>query len=541
MMPRWWRLGAGLGGLGALAVAPYLAGACVLVALGLPLADVEYRLALRYWQALAQPELAPYAARIRYAAVIGASVLPTAWALLAWCGWRRAEGTPKAVTGTALRRARELHRERAWRSRREPLLGRDGWRRVALPTDHSLLIAAPGYPASHEALRGIVRDVRGPMLVIDMEGALHASTAGWRATHGPVRRLTPFGGDHPWNPLAHAWRQGRLLDERVAALAAQWYPPHRPDESAVVTHVRSLFVALAGALDDILRAADTPVPPAPGDLWRLFEPATAVDAFRDRLRMLAATEGVGPERACAIEDCATMDDDSLRRVIERWREPLAMYADETIDAHTRGVRRAPASGTTYLHIPYEHRHIATPVIEAAVAQWLEQAGEHADATIVIHALDLYPALPLLAGSTEVRCIATTRNTEKLLHAYGDGAHRVARRFDALAIHRPENGKQGRREAAAVAHLLQAHDARLSQGVSVDAEALGHLGRHEQALIVPAVGLAVRCRTSMPRSHAPHPFPEIHGEVMAFPKPLATLLAASRAGTCRAADLPVAPT
>ncbi len=233
MMPLVWRLGAGLGGLGAIVIAPYLAGACILAVLGLPLTSLRFGLAYAYWQALDLPAFAAYAARIRWAGGFGLALAPAAWGYGVTRLWRLVARTvPAAVRPPALPRASGLA------GRRCGLAGTTG-------PDHTPatpLSPAPGRIAAagrtdlwrhpRGAEECAVRDnLRAPLLVIDLDGAMHDATAGWRAAFGDVHRLALLGGGRPWNPLAIAWTDWGLDRSALDALAAYWYPragSHRP-------------------------------------------------------------------------------------------------------------------------------------------------------------------------------------------------------------------------------------------------------------------------------------------------------------------------
>jgi len=447
------------------------------------------------------------------------------------CKWRPGAGlggmgacaiAPSITARSRIGTPRDL-RDRAWRDSSQPMLSRRGLRRLALPRDHSLLIASGDYPAAHEVLRGLLRDARGPLLVIDMDGAMHASTAGWRT--GPVRRLSPFGGDHPWNPLAYAWTPERLRRDRITELAALWYPGRGETERAIATHVRNLFIALTGAVDDVLRHTNTVAPPAPGDLWRLAIDSDDTRTFRERLCTVAAADGVRSVYANVLAACARLDDVSLTRVLRRLKEPLELLEHEACDTGTRGLRAfATGTGSTYLHVPYARRKQATPLIEAVVTQWVASARDHAGATLAVHALDLFPALPSLTAASGIRCIATVRNLENLLLAYDRKAHDLARRFDLVALHAPDTTRQASRDAGAIAQCAKAHGNPEAELATRDLVALR---AGEQMLIGPTLPRPIRCRIARPRNHAPHPMADVQGEVTPFPPPLAALAASVR--------------
>lgn len=524
MMPGWWRLGAGLGGLGVCAIAPYLSGACIVLVLGVPLADLHYGLALAYWQSLELPEYLPYAGRIRVAGLIGLALAPMLWALGVVCLMRRIRALKPSLSVSPVDTARVLRRLPAWTRPKQPPLSRHGLRTLTLPPGESLLVVAPGYPITHEVLRGALRDLPGPLLVIDLDGTMHAATAGWRVGHGEVHRLAPFGGGRPWNPFAIAWTPERLRRPELEALAEAWYPERRIEERARVSQVRGLFLGLVEAVDAVLRAAHESVPPAPGDLWRLLEPLDDAESVRRWLHALAALPALRPATKSALLVYADIDDEGLLRLVARLRTPLAVFASATVDAATRGpafVPAAPERATLYLDVPYGHRDAAVPLIEACVTQWRAGASHHAP-TVVIHGLDLLPRLPcLLDHADTLRCLASARSATALFREYGDA---LAGRFGVLASHAPVDRLRAEREAQGIKHFLDAHR-RQGRRMPCDPSTEDALALRagEQWLLGVALPRPVRCPVIMPRRHAPHPPHDAQGEAMSFPRSLAVLL------------------
>ncbi|HEY4293251.1 hypothetical protein [Luteibacter sp.] len=539
MMP-WWCFGAGLACLGTLAVAPYVAGASILVVLGLSMAQLEYGLAYLYWQSLDLPAFQPYATRIRWAGGIGFLIAPSTWGgWMCRCWWQGRERrslAPKPCFDSPA----TIRRDRTWSCPDQPLLSRHRMRRIALPKSESLLLAAPGYPATYAVLKDALRDIQGPLLVIDLEGSLHAATAGWRAGRGEVVRLSPFGGGgRPWNPLAKAWTPQGLCPRILDELAACWYPERGSMDRALVSHVRRLFVALVGAADDVLRASGETVPPAPGDLWQLDACKDDVEATRSYLRALARLPALRAPVRTALEACAALDDNALRRITSRLRTRLAVFAPASIDAGTRGSGLSlaePATATVYLDIPYASRDEVVPVIEAFVAQWLPSVRHHAP-TVAIHAADLLPPMPFLTHTdTDLRCLASVRSMAALFAGHDGETTALARRFGVLALHAPGERALAEREAVAVGRYMAAQTAGSARNTPVSVDDLLALRAQDQIVVSRSLLSPVRCRILASARSAPTPPMESQGEAMSFPKPLAALLASLVAGCSAPAPL-----
>jgi len=544
MMPRWSRLGAGLGGLGALVIAPYLAGVCILVVLGMPFNQLGYGLAYAYWQALDLPAFAPYAMRIRWAGGVGLLLAPLVWSAYVLYAWRRAHvlappRRPPEWFGPA-----DLPRDGTWMRAGQPLLTTHRFHRLRLPIGESLLLAAPDYPATCAVLKSALRDAQGPVLVIDLDGILHRATAGWRVAKGEVVRVAPLGGGAPWNPLAAAWTRDGLRRDALDALAACWYPQRDRADRVLVSHVRGVFGALVTAVDEVLRAAGDTVPPAPGDVWRLLALGNG-RLDRRVLTALARQPALTTTTRDELLACAMLDDDTLARTAERLRGPLAVFADPMVEAATRGTGMSlasPAQATVYLHLPFARGQGAIPIVEAFVAQWRESV-RYDDPLIVIHGLDLLPPLPFLQRDAQgVRCLASVRSLATLFDDYGYAERALMHRFSVLAMHAPRDRAHAEREADALDRHVAYRTAntRTSYAKALRAEQLLALRTGEQGVFAPLLSHPVRCRVVGARRHAPAPPIECQGELMTLPKPLAALLTALIAGCSAPAQKTVAP-
>jgi hypothetical protein len=506
---------------------------CILVVLGLPFAQLTFGLAYAYWQALDLPAFAPFATRIRWAGGVGLTLAPLAWVGGLLLVLRRAAALDQLRLAPDFLRPADVSRDSTWTGARQPVLTTHGFRCVRLPGGESLLLAAPDYPTTFGVLKNALRVARGPVLIIDLDGAMYGATAGWRRSCGEVVHVAPFGGGMPWNPFADAWRRDGLHLDSLEALAACWYPERDRTDRILVSHVRGIFRALVMAVDEVLRAAGERAPPAPGDVWRLLELGKG-RLDRAVLASLAAHPAPGTATRAALTACAALDDDTLARTSERLRGPLQAFAYADIEAGTRGTGlslNAPASATVYLHLPYACRQDAIPVIEAFVAQWRDKV-RHDNALVVIHGLDLLPPLPFLQTSDEgLRCFASVRSLAALFENYGHAERVVMRRFSALALHAPRERAHAEREAAALDRHVAYRSAhsRTSYAKAMRAEQLLALRAGEQFVFGPLLTHPLRCRVVGTHRRAPALPIDSQGEPMSIPKPLAALLTALIAG------------
>lgn len=493
----WKRFGAGLGGLGALLLAPYLAGAAILLSLGLSLESLRFDLAWSYWLALDVPAYAPYATRIRWAGWIGFALAPLAWFFVVGRPWLRDRHLrpPKAPPAFASRSAlREL-----W-PKAHP---------ARLPADASLLIVGPDYGAAAAALLPALRDNVEPMLAVDIDGALHAMAATWRAAHGPVHQIAPLGGGAPWNPLAHLCQHHRLQRDDVRQLAARWYAPGKMD---VFIHslVENAFLALLGVANDVLRNAGDAAIPAPGDVARLAN----LPLTRATIDRLARLPQLRPETRDALHAWLSIDDATLAEVARHLREPLALFLDPVIDQHTRGPLQ-PLDGTVFLHVPYARRADLAPLFDTLRLQLRHER------LLIVHGLDLLPSPPLMA-----RQIATIVSLKRMLTTCTPHADTFAQRFALLTWLGPGQRAGADEEVDAIATFLTAHGQHGKRFTGDDTRAaFRRLRAGQQVVISPRLDRPVRCKPVTAHAETRRQAPDTpQGTSVPVPKPIAALLA-----------------
>lgn len=494
MTLRWTHLGAGLGGLGALGVAPYLAGIGMLSALGWPWDDLRPGLAWAFWQVRDLPEYAPYATRIRWGGGLGLALAPLGWATaVAVVWWRRRRHGPSHAPVFA--RASAL--APIWPDASS----------ARLPDDASALIVAPDYPRAADALWPALRTLPTPLLIVDIDGALYAATAGWRATLGPVRCIAPLGEGTPWNPLAAACHAEGLDPDAVRTLVDGWYATGTP---LMTSLVGLAFRALLGVVNDTLRHAGDSSRPAPGDLARLAH----TPLRRAALDHLATRPGLTANTQADLTAWRRADDDTLDAIERHLRPPLAAFLAPERDTSTRGTA-VRLEGTVFLTVPYRRRADVVPLLNALLGHYRHPP------TVVVHGLDLLPPLPHVP-----RLLATAVSMHRLLDMHGKDADRFARRFRFVTWQGPGQRADTDNEIEALGAYLSAHGHH-GKRLAADAfrAALQRLRARQQAVVSPALWPPVRCRVATCRPPTPTtPRPHHEGEPMKRPLSIAALLA-----------------
>jgi hypothetical protein len=425
MTLRWKRLGQGLGGLGALLVAPYLSGAAILTALGISLDQLRYHLAWSYWRALELPAYAPYATSIRWAGWLGFALAPSAWifyVLRAWLGDRQhhpAKTTPPFDRISALRGI---------------------WARASpshLPGDTSWLIVAPDHATGAAALAPLLRDRAEPMAIVDLDGALYGMAREWRRAHGPVHRLAPLGGGEPWNPFAHLCHRNGVVKDAVCSVVMRLYPTDEYDVF-VPSLVENAFLALIAVSNDLICADGDSAVPAPGDIAQLSQ----LPLTRATINSLARLPAIRGQAREALHAWLSVDDDTLAVIEKRLRGPLTLFLDPLVDRQTRGALR-DLNGTVFLHVPYGRRANIAPLSELLRSQLRHERLQ------VVHGLDLFASLTLME-----RCVATSVSLWHLHAMVSSAIDTFAQQFGLLTWLGPGRGRDIDQEIAAMsAHLL----------------------------------------------------------------------------------------
>jgi len=542
MKPWWWRRVAVLIGVGAIVVSPWLAGTCILLSIGVSLDELRYGIAWDYAQVLDRANFRPYATRMRVAGACGLLALPALWAFWLWRereSWRLVRPRPRSPH---FLRADEAPRDGTWSYHGQPPLAVHRFRRLRVPAEASLLVVADPVGRTLPTLIEAVHAAAGPLLIVDLDGALFEATATRRARRHPIARIAPFGSGLPWNPLAAAWTPHGIDDLALKALAECWFPERRRMDRALLSQVHTAFAALVHAVDDTLRAAGERVPPAPGDLCRLLAPWDGLHA--SMLTALAETPVLRTVTRDALRGLAALDVAQLADIDARLAEILGLFARSDLETGTRGHGfsfAAHHAHTIYLHVPYARRADAVPVIEAFIAQW-RAAVRYDDVAVVVHGLDHFPRLPCVtAPNDELRYIASATSLAALLTREGDAAA-ISRRFACVAWQAGDDLKRARREAGALDAYLGHRRASRSATwpASPGPDDLRKLRRGEQLIVGPGLSHGVRCPvlTSYRRRLPPPAIDQ--GDAMPVPKSLIALVASLLAACAEPAQTEAAP-
>jgi hypothetical protein len=516
-----------LAGLGAGLAAPYVAGAMVLLALGLPLQHLSGHLAHEYWAALGQPAFLPWDTRIRIALAVGAAVPIVGWLALCW-GLRARLRTPARTDGPFATVA-----PAEWRAsgRGRIPLGRIGRTALGAPPGTSLLALGPYYPALlNTVVAPTLHDHAGPVLVVDTGGRAHAATAGRRRAAGhAVVHIAPCGGGAAWNPLARAWGPGGLDIHALRRLVSLWCPDLGRDDRFLASHIRNAFTALVGVADDLLRAAGESLAPTPTDVYLLLQELRAGQRSLDDLLAIPALSATTVQ---ALNAWNSLDDVGKSHVVSRLLAALRIYAMQQAAASAEGPDLSAyscSSASIYLDVPDDHRDAAAPLIAVMVDEWRARVQEATDAPlIIVHGLDLFPRLDwLTAEGLDTPVLATAHGLDRLQSLYGAHAALLHRRFDLCALHAPREAGYAKSQGAALERFAAAHAerGRATTGIAQPSD-LVSLKDDQQILLAASLSKPVVCRTlKTPAPPDAAPALAVEGEPMPVRPSVVALLAA----------------
>src|SRR5690606_4844296 len=218
----------------ALAAGLWLSGLLVLKLLGIGGAAVGWTTYLDYLRAIAHPQVAPHAGRIRLAGGLGMGLPLLAASVPAFVLLRPAR---RAMHGRA-RFANVvdlLRRGLFTRSGHGIVVGRWCGRLLRLDGQQSVLLAAP--TRSGKGVGVVVPNLleyRGSVVVLDIKQENFALTSGWREAQGQaVYLFNPFAEDrrtHRWNPLSYVSTGPLQRVSDLQGIATLLYPDAGPEQ-----------------------------------------------------------------------------------------------------------------------------------------------------------------------------------------------------------------------------------------------------------------------------------------------------------------------
>ena len=366
----------------AFAAGLWLSGALVPRLLGLDGVATGWTTYLDYLRALAHPEVAPHAGRIRVAGVFGMG-LPLAAA--AWPAYLLLRPRRRSLHG----RARFAHvfeiarRGLFTRSGHGIVVGRRFGRLLRLDGQQSVLLAAP--TRSGKGVGVVVPnllDYLGSVVVLDIKQENFALTSGWRRAQGQaVYLFNPFAEDrrtHRWNPLSYVSTEPLQRVSDLQGIANLLYPDAGGEQKFWTSQARNAFLAFALYLFDHYEAQcrdgmpeELHLFPTLGRVFRLSS-AEGVPA-RQHLQDLASRPFLGEHARRAFGNLLSQAEETFASILGSFREPLNPWIDPVLDAATSGndfllddLRRRPM--TVYVGVQPHRLAEARPLLNLFFSQ-----------------------------------------------------------------------------------------------------------------------------------------------------------------------------
>ena len=366
----------------AFAAGLWLSGALVPRLLGLDGVATGWTTYPDYLRALAHPDVAPHAARIRLAGVVGMGV-PLALAAVPACLLLRPRR--RSLHGRArFANVFELARRGLFtRSGHGIVVGRRFGRLLRFDGQQSVLLAAP--TRSGKGVGIVVPnllDYLGSVVVLDIKQENFALTSGWRRAQGQaVHLFNPFAEDrrtHRWNPLSYVSTEPLQRVSDLQGIANLLYPDAGAEQKFWTSQARNAFLAFALYLYDHYEAQcrdgmpeELHLFPTLGRVFRLSS-AEGIPA-RQHLQDLASRPFLGEHARRAFGNLLSQAEETFASILGSFREPLNPWIDPVLDAATSGndfllddVRRRPM--TIYVGVPPHRLAEARPLLNLFFSQ-----------------------------------------------------------------------------------------------------------------------------------------------------------------------------
>lgn len=372
------RAGVALGLLGLACVAgAWLAGWLVLLLLGIThQGHLEWNTWWQYLHALDQPQLAPYAFKIKLAAYVGFGLPLAVWLLLLY---PLLKPKRRALHGDA-RFANHHDLAAAGLLKDDPLgivIGKSRGHLLRLGGQQHVILTAPTRSGKTAGVAiPVLLTYEGSVVALDIKGELYATTSGWRQAQGQaVYVWAPYAEDrrgHRFNPLQCVSTRADLRANQLQTIAAALYPDDPNKDTFWVHQARNAFFGFALALFERwdahvreLAARGVPIDARPQpntsplfpSLERVFRLSTGDGSdLKAYVRRLMDQPWVGADTRTSLASLASQADETFASIIGSLQEPLnqflnPMLADATnaCDFNLADLRRKPM--TLYVVVP----------------------------------------------------------------------------------------------------------------------------------------------------------------------------------------------
>ncbi|WP_299342409.1 type IV secretory system conjugative DNA transfer family protein [uncultured Pseudoxanthomonas sp.] len=331
-------------GLLALVAGIYLSGYATQWLLGLDV-SLRWDTYLRYLRALDQPQVAPYATKIKTGGALGFGVPLLAWLAMAIPLLR----SPRAALHGDARfaRAGDLARHGMFAPAPEGIVvGRLGRKLVRLSGQQFVILAAP--TRSGKGVGVVIPNLleyQGSVVVLDIKQENFDLTSGWRASQGQeIYLFNPFAEDrrtHRWNPLRYVSSDPAFRISDLQAIAAMLYPDGDGKDKFWISHARNAFLAFTLYLfenhDDERRRKCPPELMSVPTLGRVHRLSAGNGSQQKQyLQELSAKPFLSEHARTAFANLLSQADETFSSILGTFKEPLNAFVNPVLDAATSG-------------------------------------------------------------------------------------------------------------------------------------------------------------------------------------------------------------
>nr|WP_283254781.1 type IV secretory system conjugative DNA transfer family protein [Luteimonas galliterrae] len=321
----------------------YLSGYLTLWLLKVDTGLLRWDTYLIYFRALDLPEVAPFAAKIKWGGYLGFGLPAAAWLALGVLTLRPRE---KSLHGEARFAGRG---DLAKRGLLKPspdgiVVGKVGNTLIRLPGQQFAILAAP--TRSGKGVGIVVPNLleyQDSVVVLDIKQENFDLTSGWRESQGQkIYLFNPYAEDrrtHRWNPMSYVSGDPAFRISSLQAIAAILYPDGSSQDKFWVSQARNAFLAFAlylyenydeqrkrGYLPEVLAF------PTLGQVFRLT--AGKGEDLKTYLTQLSDRPFLSKEAKAAFAGLLSQEKETFASIMGTVREPLNPWLNPVLDAAT---------------------------------------------------------------------------------------------------------------------------------------------------------------------------------------------------------------
>lgn len=301
-----------------------------------------------YYQYLAvidQPQVAPFAGRIKWAGCLGFSM--PLLALLGMGSWLILKPDKRSLHGDArFATAADLSRHGLFKKTGNGIVvGRHKRRLVRLNGQQFAILAAP--TRSGKGVGVVIPNLLEydeSLVVLDIKQENFDLTSGWRASQGQeIYLFNPFAEDrrtHRWNPLSYVSDDHAFRISDLMGIAAMLYPDGADDQKFWVSQARNAFMAFTLYLfenrDDERRGGfpGTQGAPTLGAVYRLSS-GDGGD-LKKHFKSLSERPFLSGNARTAFANLLSQADETFASIMGTFKEPLNSWINPVLDKATSG-------------------------------------------------------------------------------------------------------------------------------------------------------------------------------------------------------------